>query len=73
MEQGQHQRHFTAWNLTLVLSALTKPPFELLDQARISYLHGRQFTSSRLLPANVGVKSMLSNMPDYNEPQAEHR
>ena len=33
MEQGQHLRHFPEWNLTLVLSALTKPPFELLDQA----------------------------------------
>ena len=28
-----HQRHFSDWNLALVLSALTKPPFELLDQA----------------------------------------
>ena len=33
MEQGQHQRHFPEWNLSLVLSALTKPPFEMLDQA----------------------------------------
>ena len=32
MEQGQHQRHFPEWNLALVLSALTKPPFEPLDQ-----------------------------------------
>ena len=33
MEQRQHQRHFPEWNLALVLSALTKPPFESLDQA----------------------------------------
>ena len=33
MEQGQHQRQFPEWNLALVLSALTKPPFEPLDQA----------------------------------------
>ena len=36
MEQGQHQHYniiFPAWNLALVLAALTKPPFELLDQA----------------------------------------
>ena len=33
IEQGQHQRQFPEWNLALVLSALTKPPFEPLDQA----------------------------------------
>ena len=33
MEQGQHQRHFPEWNLALVLSALTKPSFEPLDQS----------------------------------------
>ena len=33
MEQGHRQHHFQEWNLALVLSALTKPPFELLDQA----------------------------------------
>ena len=33
MDQGQHQRHFPEWNMALVLSALTKPPFEPLDQA----------------------------------------
>ena len=33
IKQGQHQRHIPEWNLALVLSALTKPPFEPLDQA----------------------------------------
>jgi len=33
MEQGQHQHYIPAWKLALVLSALTQPPFELLDQA----------------------------------------
>ena len=33
LEQGQHQRRFPGWNLALVLSSLTKPPFKLLYQA----------------------------------------
>ena len=33
MEQGRHQPQFPEWNLALVLSALTKPPFEPLNQA----------------------------------------
>jgi len=33
IEQGHHQCHFPEWNLALVLSALTKPPFEPLNQA----------------------------------------
>ena len=33
MEKWQPQRHFPEWSLALVLSALTKPPFEPLDQA----------------------------------------
>ena len=43
IEQGQHQRQFPEWNLALVLSALTKPPFEPLDQASDQLLIWKTF------------------------------
>ena len=62
----------TSTSLSRVESGLS---FVSIDKTtyRISCLHGRLFSSSRLLPTNIRAKSMPLNMPDYNGPQAGHR